>query len=100
MAQAAAPLREVLGPVFRWLLDRVIAGSPQDPHMLGLPELRQVSGELHAPTGDLTKGQASLPIVDDEIIDRALAVQPLAGRPVTLLTCDTNQPRFGHARSV
>jgi hypothetical protein len=29
--------------------------------------------------------------MDDEIIDRALAVQPLAGRQVTLLTCDTNQ---------
>ena len=80
------------------ILDRVIAGSPQDWHLLRPPEWRQVSAELHAPTGELTvevlfdpPGHARLPIVDDEIIGRALAVQPLAGRPVTLLTCDTSQ---------
>jgi hypothetical protein len=32
-----------------------------------------------------------LPINDDEIIDRALAAQGLAGTPVTLLTFDTSQ---------
>ena len=32
-----------------------------------------------------------LPINDDEIIDRALAAQGLAGAPVTLLTFDTGQ---------
>jgi predicted ribonuclease YlaK len=32
-----------------------------------------------------------LPINDDEIIDRALAVQGLAGRPVTMITYDTGQ---------
>jgi hypothetical protein len=32
-----------------------------------------------------------LPIEDDEIIDRALAVQPLVDRPVTLITYDTGQ---------
>jgi hypothetical protein len=36
-------------------------------------------------------GHTRLPINDDEIIDRALAVQSLAGRPVTLLTYDTGQ---------
>ena len=32
-----------------------------------------------------------LPINDDEIIDRVLAIQPLAGREVTLLTYYTGQ---------
>jgi rRNA-processing protein FCF1 len=32
-----------------------------------------------------------LPINDDELVDRALAIQPLAGRQVTLLTYDTGQ---------
>jgi PIN domain len=39
-----------------------------------------------------------LPINDDEIIDRALAAQGLAGAPVTLLTFDTSQAaRARHA---
>ncbi|MGY0234182.1 PIN domain-containing protein [Longispora urticae] len=36
-------------------------------------------------------GHQRLPIADDEIVDRALSIQPLAGRPVTLLTFDTGQ---------
>lgn len=36
-------------------------------------------------------GHVRLPIEDDEIIDRALAVEPLADRKVTLLTYDTGQ---------
>jgi PIN domain len=36
-------------------------------------------------------GHARLPINDDEIIDRALAIEPLADRQVTLLTYDTGQ---------
>ena len=36
-----------------------------------------------------------LPINDDEIIDRALAAQGLAGSPVTLLTYDTSQAARG-----
>lgn len=36
-------------------------------------------------------GHIRLPIVDDEIIDRAVAVQDMAARPVTLLTYDTGQ---------
>lgn len=36
-------------------------------------------------------GHVRLPIADDEIVDRALAVEPLAGRKVTLLTYDTGQ---------
>jgi len=34
---------------------------------------------------------ARLPISDDEIVDRALAIQALADRKVTLLTYDTGQ---------
>jgi hypothetical protein len=34
-------------------------------------------------------GHVRLPIADDEIVDRALAVRALAGREVTLLTFDT-----------
>jgi hypothetical protein len=36
-------------------------------------------------------GHTRLSITDDEIIDRALAVESLAGRKVTLLTYDTGQ---------
>ena len=36
-------------------------------------------------------GHARLPINDDEIVDRAVAVKALAGRQVTMLTYDTNQ---------
>ncbi len=36
-------------------------------------------------------GHVRLPINDDEIVDRALAIQPLAGRQVTVLTYDTGQ---------
>jgi hypothetical protein len=36
-------------------------------------------------------GHVRLPIGDDEIVDRCLAIEPLAGRKVTLLTYDTGQ---------
>jgi len=36
-------------------------------------------------------GHVRLPINDDELIDRILAIQPLASRSVTLLTYDTGQ---------
>ena len=36
-------------------------------------------------------GHVRLPRADDEIVDRALTVQTLAGRPVRLLTYDTGQ---------
>lgn len=36
-------------------------------------------------------GHTRLPINDDELIDRAVAVKALADRQVALLTCDTNQ---------
>ncbi|MFD8029858.1 hypothetical protein ACGFYM_00015 [Streptomyces sp. NPDC048231] len=36
-------------------------------------------------------GHVRLPITDDEIIDRAVAIQAIAVREVRLLTCDTGQ---------
>jgi rRNA-processing protein FCF1 len=36
-------------------------------------------------------GHVRLPIEDDELVDRALAIQPLADRRVTVLTYDTGQ---------
>jgi hypothetical protein len=36
-------------------------------------------------------GHVRLPINDDEIIDRVLAIEPLTDRKVTLLTYDTGQ---------
>jgi hypothetical protein len=42
-------------------------------------------------------GHVRLPIADDEIIDRAVAIQALADRPVRLLTCDTGQHTRGRA---
>ncbi|WP_406290558.1 hypothetical protein [Embleya sp. NBC_00896] len=42
-------------------------------------------------------GHIRLPIVDDEIIDRTVAIQSLAARDVRLLTCDTGQHTRGRA---
>lgn len=42
-------------------------------------------------------GHVRLPIADDEIIDRAVAIQSLAARDVRLLTCDTGQHTRGRA---
>jgi hypothetical protein len=39
----------------------------------------------------------SLPIPDDEIIDRAVAIQSLAARKVRMLTCGTGQHARGRA---
>ncbi|PRX63825.1 PIN domain-containing protein [Nonomuraea fuscirosea] len=40
-------------------------------------------------------GHTRLPINDDEIIDRAKAIEPLAARAITLLTYDTSQATRG-----
>lgn len=42
-----------------------------------------------------TPGHVRLPINDDEIVDRAVAIQALVGRDVTLLTYDTSQASRG-----
>jgi hypothetical protein len=41
------------------------------------------------------QGHVRLPIPDDEIIDRAVAAQALAGKPVTLVTYDSGQSTRG-----
>lgn len=41
------------------------------------------------------RGHVRLPIPDDEIVDRAAAIQALVGRDVTLLTYDTSQAMRG-----
>lgn len=57
---------------------------------------RTTEGELPRPEVTVEilfdpPGHIRLPDVDDEIIDRALAVQPLAASPVKLFTYDTGQ---------
>lgn len=54
------------------------------------------------PSGEVTieilfdpPGHVRLPITDDEIVSRILAIEPLAGRPVTLVTYDTGQATRG-----
>lgn len=42
-------------------------------------------------------GHVRLPLPDDEIVDRAVAIQGLAARDVRLLTCDTSQHTRGRA---
>jgi hypothetical protein len=69
-----------------------------------------VPGVLHPPAADGSRGgvildvlfdppgHVRLPIADDEIIDRALAAQALAAKPVPLVTFDTSQSaRARHA---
>jgi PIN domain len=78
------------------VLDRVFASST-GPAQLA-PEDFSVLGSGGIPRGEVTielvfdpPGHIRLPINDDEIIDRVMAVQPLAAREVTLLTYDTGQ---------
>ena len=63
-------------------------------------------------TGDIPQGEVTvdllldppghvrLPINDDEIVDRAVAIEPLAARKVTLLTYDTGQAMRARAAGV
>ncbi|MEV3973519.1 PIN domain-containing protein [Streptomyces sp. NPDC050698] len=81
------------------LLDEVLAGSRQG--ILRQAELNCESGEVR---GEISveivldqPGHVRLPIADDEIVDRAVTYQALAGRQVHLLTCDTSQHTRGCA---
>ncbi|MFJ3648342.1 PIN domain-containing protein [Streptomyces murinus] len=96
-------LKESKAPQARWrarytlaVLDRLFQESTE--HAL----LRKADAEVQRITGvrrgEVTvqllldpPGHMRLPINDDEIVDRALAVQPLSGREVTVLTYDTGQ---------
>jgi hypothetical protein len=85
------------------VLDRLFAQNtyptqPAQLHAAGtLPPAPagQARGEVTVELLFDPPGHVRLPINDDEIVDRALAVEPLAGRKVTLLTYDTGRPR-GH----
>lgn len=57
----------------------------------------EVRGEVNVEIVLDPPGHVRLPIADDEIIDRAVAIQPLAARDVRLLTCDTGQHTRGRA---
>jgi hypothetical protein len=85
------------------VLDRVLGGNPAAPGRLRAQNSAQISGD-GTPSGEVTMeivfdppGHVRLPISDDEIIDRILAVAPLAERKVTLLTYDTGQATRGRA---
>ena len=90
-------------PKVRWraqytlaVLDRVLSGSSTSARLRDKDFSALNTGGI--PRGEVTveivpdpPGHARLPINDDEIIDRALAIQSLSGRNVTLLTFDTGQ---------
>ena len=90
-------------PKVRWraqytlaVLDRVLSGSStsarlQDEDFSALDTAGIPRGEVSVEIVPDPPGHARLPINDDEIIDRALAIQSLSGRNVTLLTYDTGQ---------
>ncbi len=78
------------------VLDRLFADG-MHPAVLRREDFSAL-GSGGIPRGEVTiellfdpPGHTRLPIADDEIIDRALAVQGLAGQPVALLTYDTGQ---------
>ena len=78
------------------VLDRVLQNSSGPARLRESDFSALDSGGI--PRGEITiellfdpRGHVRLPITDDEIIDRALAVEPLAARRVTLLTYDTGQ---------
>jgi hypothetical protein len=81
------------------LLDEVLRG---DTFGVWRPEVadsgpRDVRGRIAMEIVLDRPGHVRLPIADDEIIDRTVAIQALAGRPVRLLTCDTGQHTRGCA---
>lgn len=80
-------------------LDEVLNGST-----FGIMRYADMDGEPALWRGEVSMeivldqpGHIRLPITDDEIIDRAVAIQALAARPVRLLTCDTGQHTRGRA---
>ncbi|WP_217140272.1 PIN domain-containing protein [Streptomyces sp. AC627_RSS907] len=81
------------------LLDKTLNGNTS-----GLRRRAGFANDSNKSWGNITfeivldpPGHERLPITDDEIIDRAVAIQSLAGREVRLLTCDTGQHTRGCA---
>lgn len=95
-------LKRSKDPIVRWragytlaVLDRVFTRTT-GPARLRAETLSALG--LSIPVSQITMellfdppGHVRLPINDDEIIDRALAVESLAGRKITLFTYDTGQ---------
>ncbi|MGW2116025.1 PIN domain-containing protein [Streptomyces zhihengii] len=82
------------------VLERLLAKGVRAPVLMEADASALASGGV--PRGRVTieilydpPGHVRLPISDDEIIDRSLAVQPVAGRPVRLMTYDTGQSMRG-----
>lgn len=96
-------LKESKTPHVRWragytlaVIDRLFPSGTEQARLRA--EDFSVIGQGGIPHGEVTAellldppGHVRLPIEDDEIVDRALAVQSLAGRPVKVLTYDTGQ---------
>ena len=65
--------------------------DPTKPGTLRPEDKAQGWGEVSVEVLFDRPAHTRLPIPDDEIVDRAVALQGLAGRPVTVITCDTGQ---------
>lgn len=82
-----------------WLLDNALAGQtfgclhPEGPRV----SVGTGRGAVNMEVVLDQPGHVRLPITDDEIIDRTVAIQALAAREVRLLTCDTGQHTRGRA---
>ena len=72
------------------VLERIFSPGQRMPGLLRNGE-QGVRGAIDMEILYDPPGHIRLPINDDEIVDRALAARPLAGRPVTLVTFDTGQ---------
>ncbi len=84
------------------LLDSILDGGT-----FGILHRAQLNTEAGEVRGEISleivldqPGHVRLPITDDEIIDRAVAIQALASRQVRLLTCDTGQHTRGRAAAL
>jgi hypothetical protein len=72
------------------VLERIFSPGQRMPGLLRNGE-QGVRGTIDAEILYDPPGHVRLPINDDEIVDRAVAAGPLAGKPVTLVTFDTGQ---------
>jgi predicted ribonuclease YlaK len=98
-------LKEIKDRHIRWragytlaVLDRLFSKHAVSRAQLRNRVTKTEQGPLIAPLGGVwvellfePPSHVRLPIADDEIVDRALSVEPLAGRPITVLTYDTGQ---------
>ena len=74
------------------VLDEVFKNTPAMGRLrVGGTDAAGLRGEVTMELVFDPPGHMRLPINDDEIVDRALAIQGLADRAVTLLTYDTGQ---------